>query len=97
MLRVIQVFGLGFLFAPINLVSYVGMPAQKSNSVAGLVNFMRNIGASIGTSMVTTLIARRAQFHQVNLTAHFTPGQPAFTSAAKACTSVPTPTRGMIT
>ncbi len=84
MLRVIQVFGLGFLFVPINLVSYVGMPAQKSNSVAGLVNFMRNIGASIGTSMVTTLIARRAQFHQVNLAAHFTPGQPAFTSAAKA-------------
>ncbi|PYS55327.1 MAG: hypothetical protein DMG13_04570 [Acidobacteria bacterium] len=84
LLRVMQVFGLGFLFVPINLVSYVGMPAQKSNSVAGLVNFMRNIGASIGTSMVTTLIARRAQFHQVNLAAHFTQGQPAFTQAAKA-------------
>ena len=60
-LRVVQVFGLGFLFVPINLVSYVGMPAEKSNSIAGLVNFMRNIGSSIGTSMVTTLIARRAQ------------------------------------
>ena len=65
LLRIVQVFGLGFLFVPINLVSYVGMPAEKSNSVAGLVNFMRNIGSSIGTSMVTTLIARRAQFHQV--------------------------------
>jgi len=84
LMRIMQVFGLGFLFVPINLVSYVGMPAQKSNSVAGLVNFMRNIGASIGTSMVTTLIARRAQFHQVNLVAHFTQGQPAFTRAAKA-------------
>ena len=83
LLRMVQVFGLGFLFVPINLVSYVGMPAQKSNSVAGLVNFMRNIGASIGTSMVTTLIARRAQFHQVSLAAHFTRGQPAFTLAAK--------------
>src|SRR5437899_11584067 len=82
LLRVMQVFGLGFLFVPINLVSYVGMPAQKSNSVAGLVNFMRNIGASIGTSMVTTLIARRAQFHQVTLAAHVTPGRPAFTRAA---------------
>jgi DHA2 family multidrug resistance protein len=83
-LRVLQVFGLGFLFVPINLVSYVGMPPEKSNSVAGLVNFMRNIGASIGTSMVTTLIARRAQFHQVYLVAHATPGQPAFNLAAKA-------------
>jgi DHA2 family multidrug resistance protein len=83
-LRVVQVFGLGFLFVPINLVSYVGMPADKSNSVAGLVNFMRNIGSSIGTSMVTTLLARRAQLHQVFLAAHVTPGQPPFTLRAQA-------------
>jgi DHA2 family multidrug resistance protein len=73
-LRMIQVFGLGFLFVPINLVSYVGMPLEKSGSVAGLVNFMRNIGSSVGTSMVTTLIARRAQVHQVYLGAHVSPG-----------------------
>jgi MFS transporter, DHA2 family, multidrug resistance protein len=84
MLRVVQVFGLGFLFVPINLASYVGMPVQKSNSIAGLVNFMRNIGSSIGTSMVTTLIARRAQFHQVYLAAHTTPGQATFVQAATA-------------
>ena len=83
-LRVVQVFGLGFLFVPITLVSYVGMPLEKSNSVAGLVNFMRNIGSSIGTSMVTTLIARRAQFHQVYLVAHTSAGQSTFTGAAKA-------------
>lgn len=75
-LRLVQVFGLGFLFVPINLVSYVGMPAEKSNSVAGLVNFMRNIGSSVGTSMVTTLLERRAQVHQAYLVAHVTPGGP---------------------
>ncbi len=80
-LRMVQVFGLGFLFVPINLVSYVGMPAEKSNSVAGLVNFMRNIGSSIGTSMVTTLLARRAQVHQVYLAAHVTAGRPALSLA----------------
>ena len=79
-----QVFGLGFLFVPINLTSYVGMPTEKSNSVAGLVNFMRNIGSSVGTSMVTTLIARRAQFHQVYLVAHVTAGRPSFAGAAAA-------------
>ena len=84
MLRVIQVFGLGFLFVPINLASYIGVPAEKSSSVAGLVNFMRNIGSSIGTSMVTTLIARRAQFHQVYLVAHVTPGQPTFRQSVTA-------------
>ncbi len=82
LMRVIQVFGLGFLFVPITLASYVGMPAQKSNSVAGLVNFMRNIGSSIGTSMVTTLIARRAQVHQVYLVAHVSPSHPALARAA---------------
>ena len=75
MLRLVQVFGLGFLFVPINLSSYVGMPTEKSGSVAGLVNFMRNMGSSVGTSMVTTIIARRAQFHQVHLSANLTPGR----------------------
>jgi DHA2 family multidrug resistance protein len=86
-LRVIQVVGLGFLFVPINLASYVGMPLEKSNSVAGLVNFMRNMGSSVGTSMVTTLIARRSQVHQMYLVAHAGPGQPAFTQAVAALTS----------
>ena len=83
-IRVVQVFGLGFLFVPITLVAYVGMPTEKSNSVSGLINFMRNIGSSIGTSMVATLVARRAQFHQVYLVAHATPGQPTFAQTAKA-------------
>jgi MFS transporter, DHA2 family, multidrug resistance protein len=83
-LRVVQVFGLGFLFVPITLVSYVGMPLEKSGNVAGLINFMRNIGSSIGTSMVTTLIARRAQVHQVFLAAHFSPGQPGFSQAVRS-------------
>jgi DHA2 family multidrug resistance protein len=86
-LRVIQVVGLGFLFVPINLASYVGMPFEKSNSVAGLVNFMRNMGSSVGTSMVTTLIARRSQVHQMYLVAHAGPGQPVFTQAVAALTS----------
>jgi DHA2 family multidrug resistance protein len=85
--RVTQVFGLAFLFVPINLVSYVGMPLEKSNSVAGIVNFMRNMGSSVGTSMVTTLIARRSQVHQTYLVAHAGPGQPVFAQAAAALAS----------
>jgi DHA2 family multidrug resistance protein len=82
LLRMVQVFGLGFLFVPINMVSYIGMPPESSNSVAGMVNFMRNIGSSLGTSMVTTLLARRAQVHQVYLVAHATAGRSALTLAA---------------
>jgi DHA2 family multidrug resistance protein len=77
-LRMIQAFGLGFLFVPINLSAYVGVPAEKGNNVSGLVNFMRNIGSSVGTSMVTTILARRAQFHQSVLASHATRYDPAF-------------------
>ncbi len=66
-LRIAQVIGLGFLFVPITLVAYIGIPPDKNNAVAGIVNFMRNMGSSVGTSLVTTLIARRSQFHQLRL------------------------------
>ena len=77
-LRIAQAFGLGFLFVPISLAAYIGIPPEKGNSIAGLVNFMRNIGSSVGTSLVTTLLARRAQFHQSMLSYHATNYDPAF-------------------
>ncbi|HTQ97784.1 MAG TPA: DHA2 family efflux MFS transporter permease subunit [Candidatus Acidoferrum sp.] len=64
LLRISQVIGLGFLFVPITLAAYIGIAPEKNNAVAGIVNFMRNIGSSVGTSLVTTLIARRSQYHQ---------------------------------
>ena len=75
-LRVAQVFGMGFLFVPITLVAYIGIPPEKNNAVSGIVNFMRNMGSSVGTSLVTTLLARRAQFHQEVLVGHFRAGNP---------------------
>jgi len=77
-MRIFQGLGLGFLFVPITLAAYVGLPAEKSNSISGIVNFMRNMGSSVGTSMVTTLLAQRAQVHQVYLAAHATRGEPTF-------------------
>jgi DHA2 family multidrug resistance protein len=77
-LRIAQVIGLGFLFVPITLAAYVGIAPEKNNSVAGLVNFMRNMGSSVGTSLVTTLIARRAQYHQSVLVNYARPDNPNF-------------------
>ncbi len=52
-----------------------------------MINFMRNIGGSIGTSVVTTLIVRRSQYHQQILVGHVTPGTPAFRSALRILSS----------
>src|ERR1700747_3021158 len=63
-LRVWQYIPVAFLFVPLTLAGYTGLSAEKTNAAAGLMNFMRNIGQSIGTSAVTTLVARRSQYHQ---------------------------------
>ena len=85
-LRVIQVIGLGFLFVPITLVVYVGIPPEKNNAASGLLNFMRNMGSSVGTSLVTTLIARRSQLHQARLVEHVRPDNPTFQNILGALT-----------
>jgi DHA2 family multidrug resistance protein len=85
-LRIAQSFGLGFLFVPISLAAYTGVPPEKGNSVSGLINFMRNIGSSVGTSMVTTLLARRAQFHQSILAYNATNYDPAFRNQIRGLT-----------
>jgi DHA2 family multidrug resistance protein len=85
-MRIAQVIGVGLLFVPITLAAYIGMPSEKSGSVAGMVNFMRNIGASVGTSMVATLIARRAQFHQVHLVSQLASDNPLFEERIRTLT-----------
>jgi DHA2 family multidrug resistance protein len=69
-LRIVQYVPISILFVPLTVVSYVGLPSNKNNEAAGLLAFMRNIGGSVGTSIVTTVLARRAQFHQSILVQH---------------------------
>jgi DHA2 family multidrug resistance protein len=70
--------GLAFIFIPINTLSYVGMPPNKSNQVSGITNLSRNLGGSIGISMLSTFLLRLAQKHQVYLSAHTGAGDPLF-------------------
>jgi hypothetical protein len=62
--------------------AYVGLPTEKNNAAAGVMNFMRKIGQSVGTSVVTTLIARRTQYHQ-SVLAEYT-GSLRFETAVRA-------------
>src|SRR6266852_2228462 len=80
MARVYQAMGLAFLFVPINTTAYSGLPRDKNNAASGLMNLARNIGGSVGISVVTTLLARRTQFHQVRLTESLSAANPVFQS-----------------
>ena len=65
--RMLQSFGLAFLFIPINVAAFAYVPKEKSNMGTGIINLARNIGASVGIATVTTMLDRRAQFHQSRL------------------------------
>jgi DHA2 family multidrug resistance protein len=71
--RIYQAIGIAFLFVPINNIAYAFMPANKSNAVSALINLGRNIGGSVGISLVTTLLARRTQVHQSMLIGNLNP------------------------
>jgi DHA2 family multidrug resistance protein len=76
--RELQSLGLALLFIPINTASYVGIPEEKGGDVSGTINLLRNIGGSVGISLVETMIARRAQFHQDELIWHVTRAHQSF-------------------
>jgi DHA2 family multidrug resistance protein len=76
--RVLQASGLAFLFIPINTISYVGVPREQSNDVAGLTNLARNIGGSTGTALVATMLTRRQAAHEAAMVRNLTAGNEAF-------------------
>ncbi|MGH9683364.1 MAG: DHA2 family efflux MFS transporter permease subunit [Candidatus Acidiferrales bacterium] len=66
--------GVAFLFVPINVMAFYFVPKEKTNNATGLINLARNIGGSMGISFVTTMLDRRAQFHQDRLISNLHPG-----------------------
>jgi MFS transporter, DHA2 family, multidrug resistance protein len=88
--RVLQSFGLAFLFIPINVSAFATVPREKTNMGTGIINLARNIGASVGIATVTTLLERRTQLHEARLMDHVNDMNPALktTLAGFAATSV---------
>jgi DHA2 family multidrug resistance protein len=81
--RVVMVLGMPFLFVPISLMSYVGVPQEKNNEVSGMTALARNIGGSLGISFISTMLVRRAQTHQRYLEAHVTAGSSVYRGMQK--------------
>jgi DHA2 family multidrug resistance protein len=76
--RSVLAAGLGFLFVPINTSAFYYIPKTDTDYASGLINLARNLGGSFGISFVTTLIARRTQFHQNILVSHITGTNPLY-------------------
>jgi DHA2 family multidrug resistance protein len=62
-----------FMFVPLNTLALGALKPEQMGNASGIFNLMRNVGGSVGISLVTALIVRRAQAHQVMLAARLTP------------------------
>jgi MFS transporter, DHA2 family, multidrug resistance protein len=76
--RALQGLGIAPLFVPVSQLAYSYLPKNKNNKASSLTNLFRNQGGSFGIAFVTTLLARRTQYHQSVLVAHTTPYDPLY-------------------
>jgi DHA2 family multidrug resistance protein len=75
-LRVIQIMAIPFVFISVTTAAYFGLPSEKNNQVAGLINFARNIGGSILISLSNAFVTESALFHQATLGQHLSSSSP---------------------
>jgi DHA2 family multidrug resistance protein len=70
---IIQGLGLGLVFVPISTVAYSTLPMAKRTEAAGIFSLIRNIGSSVGISIVMTLLARNTQINHAEIASRLTP------------------------
>lgn len=75
--RLVQGFGLGFLFVPISTAAFSHLAPEKIGQATGLFNLLRNEGGSIGIALSATVLARHSQVHHARLGEHLSAFTPA--------------------
>src|ERR1700761_2352691 len=68
----IQGAGLGFLFVPLTTVTFATLPLEQRADGTGLYNLSRNVGSSVGISVVSYLLIRNNQVNHATIASHVT-------------------------
>jgi DHA2 family multidrug resistance protein len=79
--RITLGFGMGFSFIPLTTLTLSHIPREKMGQATSVYNLLRNMGGSVGIAFVTTVLARRTQFHHARLTEHLSAFDPAYALA----------------
>ena len=82
------------IFIALSTMSFATLRREQMGGATGIYNLMRNLGGSVGISLVATLLARRAQVHQNVLVARMTPYDPVFQRRLESLRQVLTPKVG---
>jgi len=64
---------LSLIFIPLTAASFATLKKEQMSNATGLFALMRNIGASLGTSIMNTMLSRCAQTHQAYMVSSLTP------------------------
>ena len=64
---VLSGFGSGSVFVPLSATTVAFLKNEEIGNASGLYNLFRNVGGSIGISVVNTIVARHQQLHQNEL------------------------------
>lgn len=72
---IISGFGSGCVFVPLSTTTMAFLKNEEIGNASGLYNLLRNIGGSIGISIVNTIVARHEQIHRNELVHWITPGR----------------------
>jgi DHA2 family multidrug resistance protein len=75
--QVVQGVALSLLFVPLTTITMDAIPKEEIGNATSIFNLTRNLGASMGIASVTTLVARREQYHINVLGGHIHPYNPA--------------------
>ena len=70
---IIQGFGLGFVFIPLSTIAFITLDPRLRTDATSLFNLVRNLGSSIGVSIVAFVLAGNVQTNHASLAAHITP------------------------
>ncbi|MEA2803203.1 MAG: transporter, family, multidrug resistance protein, partial [Rhodospirillaceae bacterium] len=70
---VLQGMGLGFMFVPLSTITFATLPGTLRTQGTALYSLMRNIGSSIGISLVIFLLTRNTQIVHAELAGYVTP------------------------
>ena len=66
-------FGLGMVFVPLTSLAFSTIKKEEMGNATSIFSLLRNIAGSFGIAIMTTLLARRAQFHQFRLSEQLNP------------------------
>ncbi|HEY6127400.1 MAG TPA: DHA2 family efflux MFS transporter permease subunit [Candidatus Acidoferrum sp.] len=64
---IISGIGTGLVFVTLSTLAMGTLPKEQIGNASGLYNLFRNIGGSIGISIVNTIVARHSQLHRSEL------------------------------